>query len=152
MYTLLSHIKPSYNNALRNKNRYTPGKVLHIVTKDKATCCNQSCGCMNFSCSQGNVFGLNKTCMWHCVCGLCVTQPTYTARWVSRETLQEIVVAGTVMDDHLPNKCEIAIRSALSTCMDSQNNVSSLAVASSPLAVSIRVRAEEKEEEKKEEE
>ena len=82
-----------------------------------------------------------------------MTQPTYTARWVSRETLQEIVVAGTVMDDHLPNKCEIAIRSALSTCMDSQNNVSSsLAVASSPLAVSIRVRAEEKEEEKKEEE
>ena len=69
------------------------------------------------------------------MCGLCVTQPTYTARWVSRETLQEIVVAGTVMDDH------------------SQNNVSSsLAVASSPLAVSIRVRAEEKEEEKKEEE
>ena len=86
------------------------------------------------------------------MCGLCVTQPTYTARWVSRETLQEIVVAGTVMDDHLPNKCEIAIRSALSTCMDSQNNVSSLAVASSPLAVSIRVRAEEREEEKKEEE
>ena len=64
--------------------------------------------------------------------------------------MQEIIVGGTVMDDHLPNKCEIAIRSALSSCMDSQN-VPSIAVASSPLAVSIRVRAEEKEDEKKEE-
>jgi hypothetical protein len=64
--------------------------------------------------------------------------------------MQEIIVGGTVMDDHLPNKCEIAIRSALSTCIDS-NSVPSVAEASSPLAVSIRVRAEEKEEEKKEE-
>jgi len=54
------------------------------------------------------------------------------------------------MDDHLPNKCEIAIRSALSTCMDTQN-VSSSSSAAEASSVYIRVRAEEKEDEKKEE-
>ena len=64
--------------------------------------------------------------------------------------MQEIIVGGTVMDDNLPNKCEIAIRSALSTCMDTQN-VSSSSSAAEASSVYIRVRAEEKEDEKKEE-
>jgi len=124
-------------NSIDNKfcRMYTPGKVLHVVTKSKAMCCTKSCGCMNFSFSQGNVFGLNETCIWKCTCGVCVKQPTYTARWVSREQMQEIIVGGTVMDDHLPNKCEYAFRSALQNVM-----MDNAGKRVSPVAISIDVK------------
>lgn len=95
---------------------FTPGKCFHLIVDESATCCGSSCyGFANFSCAQGNVLNLKNSCIWKsaCGCGNFVRAASYRARFIEREELQEILVEASMIDDHLPHKLGVAIKSAI---------------------------------------